>query len=55
MSDQVGAVGITLTAASRVVIVDPRCTPTVDAQSVDRAFRIGQTKTLQRRKFVKQS
>lgn len=37
-----GGLGISLTAASRVVIVDPAWNPAVDAQAVDRAFRIGQ-------------
>ncbi|XP_039345091.1 DNA excision repair protein ERCC-6-like [Mauremys reevesii] len=42
LTTQVGGVGITLTAASRVVIVDPSWNPATDAQAVDRAYRIGQ-------------
>ncbi len=39
---QVGGLGLTLTAADRVIIVDPAWNPSVDNQSVDRAYRIGQ-------------
>ncbi|KAM7043361.1 DNA excision repair protein ERCC-6-like [Acridotheres tristis] len=42
LTTQVGGVGITLTAASRVVIFDPSWNPATDAQAVDRAYRIGQ-------------
>jgi hypothetical protein len=41
---QVGGLGLTLTAADRVVIVDPSWNPATDNQSVDRAYRIGQVK-----------
>ncbi|XP_055520965.1 DNA excision repair protein ERCC-6-like [Leucoraja erinacea] len=43
LTTQVGGVGLTLTAASRVVVVDPSWNPATDAQAVDRAYRIGQT------------
>ena len=41
---QVGGLGLTLTAADRVIVVDPAWNPSVDSQSVDRAYRIGQTR-----------
>uniref|UniRef100_A0A672GJ96 Excision repair cross-complementation group 6-like n=1 Tax=Salarias fasciatus TaxID=181472 RepID=A0A672GJ96_SALFA len=43
LTTQVGGVGVTLTAADRVVIYDPSWNPATDAQAVDRAYRIGQT------------
>lgn len=40
----VGGVGLNLTSADRVIVVDPAWNPATDAQAVDRAFRIGQQK-----------
>ncbi|XP_074159190.1 LOW QUALITY PROTEIN: DNA excision repair protein ERCC-6-like [Sminthopsis crassicaudata] len=42
LTSQVGGLGITLTAATRVVIFDPSWNPATDAQAVDRVYRIGQ-------------
>lgn len=42
LTTQVGGVGLTLTAATRVVIYDPSWNPATDAQAVDRVHRIGQ-------------
>ena len=44
LTSQVGGLGLTLTAADRVVIYDPAWNPAADSQSVDRAYRIGQTR-----------
>eukprot|EP00927_Polykrikos_kofoidii_P002538 TRINITY_DN11011_c0_g1_i6.p1 TRINITY_DN11011_c0_g1~~TRINITY_DN11011_c0_g1_i6.p1 ORF type:complete len:1682 (+),score=357.56 TRINITY_DN11011_c0_g1_i6:164-5047(+) len=44
LTTHVGGVGLNLTSADRVVLVDPAWNPAVDAQAVDRAFRIGQEK-----------
>ena len=44
LTARVGGLGLTLTEATRVVIYDPAWNPTTDNQSVDRAYRIGQTK-----------
>jgi len=41
---QAGGVGITLTAASYVVMLDKHWTPAVNEQAVDRVYRHGQTK-----------
>ncbi|XP_064468001.1 DNA excision repair protein ERCC-6-like [Ornithodoros turicata] len=46
LTTQVGGVGLTLTAADRVVIYDPSWNPATDAQAVDRAYRIGQTRNV---------
>lgn len=42
LTTQVGGVGLTITSADRVVILDPSWNPSVDAQAVDRVYRIGQ-------------
>mmetsp|Transcript_46829 Transcript_46829/g.87802 ORF Transcript_46829/g.87802 Transcript_46829/m.87802 type:complete len:1470 (-) Transcript_46829:28-4437(-) len=44
MTTATGGVGLNLTSADRVVLVDPAWNPATDAQAVDRAFRIGQEK-----------
>lgn len=44
LSSQVGGVGLTLTSADRVILMDPAWNPAMDAQAVDRVHRIGQTK-----------
>lgn len=44
LTTHVGGVGLNLTSADRVVMMDPAWNPAVDAQAVDRAFRIGQAK-----------
>ncbi|OHS94535.1 DNA repair protein rhp26 [Tritrichomonas foetus] len=44
LSTKVGGVGVNLTGADRVVIVDPDWNPSTDNQALERAWRIGQTK-----------
>jgi len=44
LSVQTGGTGLTITAADRVILVDPAWNPSVDAQAIDRIHRIGQTK-----------
>ncbi|KAH0987969.1 hypothetical protein GBA52_015146 [Prunus armeniaca] len=44
LTSQVGGLGLTLTRADRVIVVDPAWNPSTDNQSVDRAYRIGQNK-----------
>ncbi|CAN6444486.1 unnamed protein product [Victoria cruziana] len=42
LTSQVGGLGLTLTRADRVIVVDPAWNPSTDNQCVDRAYRIGQ-------------
>ncbi|XP_036369367.1 DNA excision repair protein ERCC-6-like [Octopus sinensis] len=46
MTTQVGGVGLNLTVADRIIIVDPSWNPATDNQAVDRVYRIGQTKNV---------
>jgi len=46
ISLKAGGFGLTLTEADYVVVLDPWWNPAVEAQAVDRAHRIGQTKTV---------
>jgi len=42
LSSQVGGVGLTITGADRVILVDPAWNPAMDCQAIDRVHRIGQ-------------
>jgi Superfamily II DNA/RNA helicases, SNF2 family len=52
LSLKAGGVGLNLTAASHVIHFDRWWNPAVEDQATDRAFRIGQRKDVQVRKFV---
>ncbi|MBC6991833.1 DEAD/DEAH box helicase [Hymenobacter sp. BT491] len=52
ISLKAGGVGLNLTAADYVFILDPWWNPAVEAQAVDRAHRIGQLKTVFTYKFI---
>jgi len=46
ISLKAGGTGLNLTAASDVILFDPWWNPAVEAQAIDRAHRIGQTRTV---------
>ncbi|MDT5131595.1 MAG: hypothetical protein QOE41_906 [Mycobacterium sp.] len=52
LSLKAGGTGLNLTAANHVVHLDRWWNPAVENQATDRAFRIGQQRTVQVRKFV---
>jgi hypothetical protein len=52
LSLKAGGTGLNLTAASHVIHVDRWWNPAVEEQATDRAFRIGQRRDVQVRKFV---
>lgn len=52
MSMKAGGVGLNLTAAEYVFIMDPWWNPASEAQAIDRAHRIGQSKTVVTYKFI---
>ena len=52
LSLKAGGTGLNLTAANHVVHFDRWWNPAVEDQATDRAFRIGQTRNVQVRKFI---
>ncbi|SEF79616.1 Superfamily II DNA or RNA helicase, SNF2 family [Thermomonospora echinospora] len=52
LSLKAAGTGLTLTAANHVVHIDRWWNPAVEDQATDRAFRIGQTRNVQVRKFI---
>ncbi|MGH3995091.1 MAG: DEAD/DEAH box helicase, partial [Pseudonocardiaceae bacterium] len=52
LSLKAGGTGLNLTAATHVVHLDRWWNPAVENQATDRAFRIGQNRTVQVRKFI---
>jgi len=52
LSLRAGGTGLNLTAASHVVHLDRWWNPAVEDQATDRAFRIGQKRSVQVRKFI---
>ncbi len=47
ISTRAGGVGLNITSANKVVIVDPNWNPSYDLQAQDRAYRIGQTRDVE--------
>ncbi|KAF5352754.1 hypothetical protein D9756_006061 [Leucocoprinus leucothites] len=52
VSLKAGGVGLNLTAAQRVILMDPCWNPAVENQAVDRIHRLGQTKPVFSTKFI---
>jgi SNF2 family DNA or RNA helicase len=52
ISLKAGGVGLNLTAADYVFMLDPWWNPAIEAQAIDRAHRIGQDKTVMIYKFI---
>jgi SNF2 family DNA or RNA helicase len=52
ISLRAGGVGLNLTAAEYVFLLDPWWNPAIEAQAIDRAYRIGQTRTVFTYKFI---
>lgn len=46
LSTQVGGVGLNLTAANHIFLMQPHWNPAVDTQSCERSWRIGQTRAV---------
>ncbi|KAJ3548305.1 hypothetical protein NM208_g1071 [Fusarium decemcellulare] len=55
LSIETGAVGLTLTAANCVHIIEPQWNPSVEQQAIGRALRIGQTRKVTIFKYVTKS
>lgn len=47
ISTKAGGVGLNITSANKVVVVDPNWNPAYDLQAQDRAYRIGQTRDVE--------
>jgi hypothetical protein len=47
ISTRAGGVGLNITSANKVVIMDPNWNPAYDQQAQDRAYRIGQTRDVE--------
>ncbi|KAF2454675.1 P-loop containing nucleoside triphosphate hydrolase protein [Lineolata rhizophorae] len=47
ISTKAGGVGLNITAANKIVVVDPNWNPSYDLQAQDRAYRIGQTRDVE--------
>ncbi|MBC8110544.1 MAG: DEAD/DEAH box helicase, partial [Verrucomicrobia bacterium] len=52
LSLKAGGLGLNLTAADYVFILDPWWNPAIETQAIDRAYRIGQDKTVFTYKFI---
>lgn len=54
ISTRAGGVGLNITSANKVVVVDPNWNPSYDLQAQDRAYRIGQARDVEVFRLVSQ-
>lgn len=54
ISTKAGGVGLNITAANKVVVVDPNWNPSYDLQAQDRAYRIGQLRDVEVFRLISQ-
>ncbi len=54
ISTRAGGVGLNITSANKVVVVDPNWNPAYDLQAQDRAYRIGQTRDVEVFRLISQ-
>ena len=54
ISTKAGGIGLNITSANKVVVVDPNWNPSYDLQAQDRAYRIGQTRDVEVFRLVSQ-
>jgi SNF2 family DNA or RNA helicase len=54
ISTRAGGIGLNITSANKVVIVDPNWNPSYDLQAQDRAYRIGQTRDVEVFRLISQ-
>ena len=54
ISTKAGGVGLNITSANKVVIMDPNWNPAYDQQAQDRAYRIGQTRDVEVFRLISQ-
>ena len=52
MTIKTGAVGVTLTAASRCYLMEPQLDPSLEVQAAGRIHRLGQTKDVVTKRFA---
>jgi superfamily II DNA/RNA helicase len=54
ISTKAGGIGLNITSANKVVVVDPNWNPSYDLQAQDRAYRIGQTRDVEVFRLISQ-
>lgn len=52
VSINAGGLGLNLTAASKVYVMEPQFNPAAEAQAIDRVHRLGQTREVTATRFV---